>query len=466
MKHQIKLRGCTALLLGFMHLLVWLIAPHAAFAHPSDAYLQASYITIRSSRIEIELNLTPGVLVAPQVLPELDKNNDQQISEAEGAAYVNDVLRNLAVQVDERALALDVSKIELPTYLNLQAGYGIIRVVASAEFDKNTSGAHQLLYQNNNAPAGVAYQVNALVSNDTSIALGQIIRDENQQRFSLAFTIGSGDTTSASIAPTIETTSQARQLLDYLQQPTLSVWVVLIGLGLATFLGGLHALTPGHGKTLVAAYLVGSRGTVRHAALLGATVTVTHTASVIVIGLLALFASQFIVPNVLIPILEITSGLLVVLIGARLIWQRWFALRTQQPSDHAHIGAHSHTFSHGHGDGRTHTHLHAHSSIKPGNLVVMGISGGLVPCPEALGIMVIAIGLNRALLGLGLIISFSFGLAAVLILIGILLVRSRVLFEKFGGLSKRWIKAVPLVSAVIVTVLGIGIALGGVVKII
>lgn len=466
MKHQLKLRGCSAMLLGFMHLLLWLIAPHAAFAHPSDAYLQASYITIHSSRIEIELNLTPGVLVAPQVLPELDKNNDQQISEAEGAAYVNDVVRNLAVQVDERALALDVSKIELPTYLNLQAGYGIIRVVASAAFDKNTSGAHQLLYKNNNAPAGVAYQVNVLVGKDTSIALGQIIRNENQQRFSLEFTIGSGDTTPASIAPTIETTSQARQLLDYLQQPKLSVWVMMIGLGLATFLGGLHALTPGHGKTLVAAYLVGSRGTVRHAALLGATVTITHTASVIVIGLLALFASQFIVPNVLIPILEITSGLLVVLMGARLIWQRWFALRSQQPSDHAHIDAHSHTILHDHGDGRTHTHLHAHSSIKPGNLVVMGISGGLVPCPEALGIMVIAIGLNRALLGLGLIISFSFGLAAVLILIGILLVRSRVLFEKFGGLSKRWVNILPLVSAVIVTALGIGIALGGVVKII
>ena len=95
----------------------------------------------------------------------------------------------------------------------------------------------------------------------------------------------------------------------------------------------------------------------------------------------------------------------------------------------------------------------------------MGVSGGLVPCPEALGIMVIAIGLNRILLGLGLIVSFSFGLAAVLIALGVLLVRSRSLVERFGGLGGRaqWApgSALPLASAVIVTLLGVGITLGG-----
>jgi ABC-type nickel/cobalt efflux system permease component RcnA len=91
----------------------------------------------------------------------------------------------------------------------------------------------------------------------------------------------------------------------------------------------------------------------------------------------------------------------------------------------------------------------------------MGVSGGLVPCPEALGIMVIAVGLNRILLGLGLIVAFSFGLAAVLIVIGVLLVRSRSLVERFGGISSRWSSALPLASAVIVTVLGVGITLSG-----
>jgi nickel/cobalt exporter len=93
----------------------------------------------------------------------------------------------------------------------------------------------------------------------------------------------------------------------------------------------------------------------------------------------------------------------------------------------------------------------------------MGVSGGMLPCPEALGIMIIAVGLDRVLLGLGLIVSFSFGLAAVLIGIGILLVRSRGLIDRFGGLPTRWSTALPLVSAVIVTVLGAGIALRGLV---
>jgi nickel/cobalt transporter (NicO) family protein len=93
--------------------------------------------------------------------------------------------------------------------------------------------------------------------------------------------------------------------------------------------------------------------------------------------------------------------------------------------------------------------------------VALGVSGGLVPCPEALGIMIIAVGLNRIVLGLGLIVSFSVGLAAVLIGIGILLVRSRSLVERFGGLGGRWSKLLPVGSAVIVTVLGVGITLRG-----
>jgi nickel/cobalt transporter (NicO) family protein len=230
----------------------------------------------------------------------------------------------------------------------------------------------------------------------------------------------------------------------------------------------------------VAAYLVGSRGTLRHAVALGTIVTFTHTASVIVIGLVALFAAQVIVPDVLVPILEVLSGLLVVVLGLRLVWQRWNAIRSRQHTAHGHADdlshghahthdhghthdhsdAHSHAITHDHGDGHTHTHLPPAEGLKLSSLVAMGVSGGLVPCSEALGIMVIAIGLNRILLGLGLIVSFSFGLAAVLIGIGILLVRSRSLVERFGG-GGRWTRVLPLASAVIVTTLGVGITLSG-----
>jgi ABC-type nickel/cobalt efflux system permease component RcnA len=351
------------------------------------------------------------------------------------------------------------------------------------------TGSHRIYYKNKFAPGGSAYQVNAFVDKGVAITLGKQNRDSIQQSMTMDYAIGSAAPPATAATNATGATSgtvsldtpiempasaseQGRQLLAYLYEPTLSPQVLLLALALAGLLGGLHALTPGHGKTLVAAYLVGSRGTVRHAAALGAIVTFTHTASVIGIGLLALFAGQFVVPNVLVPVLETLSGLLVVFIGVRLVWQRWIAFHSHNHGHshghtHAHshhcdyAGSHTHAYTHDHGDGHTHSHLPPTEGITLGSLVAMGVSGGLLPCPEALGVMVIAIGLNRILLGLGLIVAFSFGLAAVLIVIGILLVRSRSLVERLGGIGSRWSSALPLASALIVTTLGVGITLSG-----
>jgi ABC-type nickel/cobalt efflux system permease component RcnA len=202
----------------------------------------------------------------------------------------------------------------------------------------------------------------------------------------------------------------------------------------------------------VAAYLIGSRGTTGQAIVLGSIVTFTHTASVIAIGLLALLASQFIVPNVLVPALELLSGLLVVILGLRLLKNRWQSSKRE----HSHHHPHNHSHSHEH----DHTH-HLPEKVTMGDLLTLGISGGLIPCPEALGVMLIAIGLNRILLGLGLIVAFSFGLAAVLIVIGFLLVRSKSLLGRLSGLGGRWQKWLPLASAIIVTGLGLGIMAKG-----
>jgi len=221
-----------------------------------------------------------------------------------------------------------------------------------------------------------------------------------------------------------------------------------VGLGLSALLGGLHALTPGHGKTLLAAYLLGSRGTAKHAAVLGGIVTVADTASVIAIGLLALVASQLILPSVLVPALETCAGLLVVTMGIRLVGSRW-GLRT---ANHHHDHYHSHD------------HHHSPKDVRPIDLLAMGVSGGLVPCPEALGVMLVAIGVNRIVLGLGLIVAFSVGLAVVLIAIGILLVYARSRLDRLGKARSPWRRWLPLVSALIVTLLGVGITLKGLIS--
>lgn len=462
-----------ALVLG-----LWLaLGPATALAHPLDEVLQGTYLTLSPQQIEVELDITPGVLVAPQVLSQLDPNGDGEIVETEAQAYAAVVLRGLHLAVDGQPLTLALSRVEKPTVLSVQAGYGLTRIFATAALPESATGSSELTYRNDYQPAKSAYQVNAFVDSGAAVSLGAPQRDSIQQSMSMAYTIGDGAPITTGDAPTAspaDVTGQAQRLLAVLAAPVNSPWQLTLALGLAVLLGGLHALTPGHGKTLVAAYLVGSRGTVRHAVFLGAIVTVTHTASVIAIGILALVASQYVVPQVLVPLLTIVSGAMVVVLGVRLIAQRWSALRGQHadsashsdghhdPHPHSHSQPGGHGYYHDHGDGHVHAHLPPADGIRPGNLVALGISGGMVPCPEALGIMIVAIGLNQVLLGLGLIVSFSFGLAAVLMAIGILLVRARPLVERVAGSGGRWSTLLPLGSAVIVTVLGVGITFSGV----
>lgn len=140
------------------------------------------------------------------------------------------------------------------------------------------------------------------------------------------------------------------------------------------------------------------------------------------------------------------SGLLVVYLGLRLLWTHWRAYRNEHRHGHDHHHDH---------------HPPIPEQVELRDLLALGISGGLVPCPEALGVMLIAIGLNRILLGLGLVVAFSFGLAAILIIIGVLLVRSKSLLNKLGSAGGRWQTLLPVISAAIVTVLGLGIMLKG-----
>ncbi|MFN8457548.1 MAG: high frequency lysogenization protein HflD [Anaerolineae bacterium] len=295
------------------------------------------------------------------------------------------------------------------------------------------------------------------------VSLDQKEADLLQRQLRLAYTIkpeapldyGAADALTKIAVPG-GTSEGQKQLTAYIYEANLPPLLMMAALGIALLLGGLHALTPGHGKTLVAAYLIGQRGTAGHAVLLGGIVTFTHTASVIVIGLLALLASQFIVPNILVPSLEILSGLLVVLMGVRLLWTRWQGLKNGENHPHHH---------HEHDHHREHSHPHHHhlpGQVSLGDLLTLGISRRTGSCPEALGIMLIAIGLNRILFGLGLIVAFSLGLAAVLIIIGILLVRSKSLLERLGGVGRRWQHLLPVASAIIVTMLGVGIVVKGV----
>ncbi len=288
-----------------------------------------------------------------------------------------------------------------------------------------------------------------------------------------------------------------QQQLQSLLTGDLSTGFILAALGVSFFAGAAHALTPGHGKAIVAAYLAGSRGTIGDAVYLGSVVTVTHTAGVFILGLVALYASQHLLVDRVLVWLSLISGLLIVGIGTWLFWSRWQALRNGTGGQHSHshwpFGGHSHTHEHSHAhphshsDAHEHSHSHSHSHdhqhshdaphshshdqdhghehghSKPalpksgrGSLLSLGISGGLVPCPEAMAVLLVSITINRLLFGLVILVSFSLGLAAVLIAIGVAMVLAGPTFNRFSkdGLL---VRLIPVSSAAVVTLLGVAI---------
>jgi nickel/cobalt transporter (NicO) family protein len=265
-----------------------------------------------------------------------------------------------------------------------------------------------------------------------------------------------------------------------------SIWFLIVAAAIAAGLGATHALEPGHGKTIVAAYLVGSKGTAYHAFLLGLIVTVSHTASVYALGAITLYASKYIVPEQLYPWLGAISGLLIAAVGSYVFLQRY----SGNEVGHSHGPGlhHHHGFGHSHPDGRVHSHdgpehsaQHSHDDIDVASyvhgdghghqhnkirsdvpyrqLLALGITGGIVPCPAALVVLLSAVALNRVGFGLFLIVAFSVGLAAVLITVGMMMVYARQFMTRFrseGLFFTRWL---PLTSAAVITFLGLGIAI-------
>ena len=232
---------------------------------------------------------------------------------------------------------------------------------------------------------------------------------------------------------------------------------IALALLLAMAWGALHALSPGHGKSIVAAYLIGSRGTARHAAFLGATVTVTHTAGVVALGLVTLFLSQYIVPETLYPWLGLASGL----------DRRRHGRVDPGPQGLARQRGHHH---HGHEHHHHHHHHHdsGHSHLPPGadgsrittrSMLALGVSGGILPCPSALVVMLGAIALHRAAFGLALVVAFSLGLALTLTTIGVLVVYAGRLMQRVPDRGGRVVRWIPAFSAAVITALGIGLTI-------
>jgi ABC-type nickel/cobalt efflux system permease component RcnA len=283
------------------------------------------------------------------------------------------------------------------------------------------------------------------------------IRSEATKRPSATALNASG----ISLAPNKQATPR-NKFTELMARPEMGLWFLLTAAFLAAGLGALHALEPGHGKTIVAAYLVGSRGRTRHAVGLGLLVTAAHTAGVYLLGAVVLYASKYVIPERIYPWLSIFSGLVIAVLAVYLLLRAWAGV---EADEHEEGVLHTHWYSAKRGqnlDAAVVSSLAAEKgpekTVPLKQLLLLGITGGIIPCPAALVVLLSAVSLHRIGLGLFLIVAFSLGLATVLITIGIAMVKARSLLSGWktdSPLIRRWL---PLASASAMFVAGLAIA--------
>ncbi len=469
-----------------------------ATAHPLGNFTINHYSRIEVEKSDIRIRAVLDIAEIPtfQESQKIDTNKDGNLSEEELNAYAAqvtpDYIANMQLSVDGAPIALRAVK----TDIGLEEGSANLPILKIKwdligdlpDLDANT--VHQVDFENKNNAGRIGWNeivikrvggINIFNSN----AFGSGITDElkaypgENLNTPLAERKAEFSFTSAALAADakplqnrdghISAPVEKDKFAELISVPEVTPSIILFGLLLAFGLGAMHALSPGHGKTVVGAYLVGSRGTPKHALFLGATVTITHTLGVFALGLITIFASNYILPEKMMPFLSFVSGLLVFFIGISLFKDRLFgAMGWKAASPHGHDhGTHFHSpededehdhnhahdgLAHSHG-GSTHTHLPP-KEITWKSLLALGVSGGLLPCPSALVLMLSAINLNRVGYGLILTFIFSIGLAATLTIIGLAFLYGG---RAFGGsrlAGSRIVKALPVFSAFVITCVG------------
>ena len=507
-------------LLLLLSVIVVLLVPPLASAHPLGNFTINQYSRVQPSgdRIYVVYVLDLAEIPTFQAKGEVERLGE----ESYGASLADEIVANLTLTVDGKRLELT----ELDRALAFPKGVGGLdttRLELVFEAGPVPDGGGTLAYSDGNyrdrlgwkeiviAPpdAGATVEAPSVGSTSASDELRSYPQDLLQSPL---------DVTSATAQLTPGATAGAPPAIDgrQLEAPSrvssgtesgfaslitkdnLSAAVVAVSLLLAMFWGAAHALSPGHGKAIVAAYLVGTRGTARHAFYLGGIVTITHTIGVFALGLITLALSEFIVPEQLYPWMNLIAALLVVAVGISVFrlrvldWlrgRRSAALGDSHAHDHEHGHPHDHDHSHGHphdhddshdhehdhdhphghhhdhGHSQGHSHggkHHHHHVPEPGmgwkGLLAVGISGGLLPCPTALVVLLAAISLHRVGYGLVLIVAFSLGLAATISGIGLLAIGAKGVFKR-ASFQGPMVRLLPAASAIVILVFGIAMTI-------
>ncbi|MBW4671655.1 MAG: sulfite exporter TauE/SafE family protein [Cyanomargarita calcarea GSE-NOS-MK-12-04C] len=462
--------------------LFWMLP---ADAHPLGNFTINHYagLQVAPDGVGIDYVLDMAEIPAFQEINQLDIDRNRKAEPLETVKYpaekCNEVNSHLELLIDKQPLALKAVKsaVEFPPGVG---GLSTLRLTCNFQGSMELVGTQLIEFEDNLYPQRLGWREITVAAsgvpiqgNFTSVSItnrltnypNNLLSSPLEQR-GISFKLNPSLTLSQQpLPPSAQSFSRLGNALtartndvftSLIAQENRDFFTIVIALAIAFLWGGLHALSPGHGKTIVGAYLVGSRSKPQHALFLGLTVTITHTASIFVLGLVTLGTSQFILTEELYPWLSVLSGLLVVGIGVNLFMSRLQGTQVLHSHDHEH---HNHEHSHHHQHDHNHIHHdHSHlpSSMSWSSLLALGISGGLLPCPSALVVLLSAIALGRIGFGLALVSAFSLGLAGVLTGIGLMLVYAKDRFEHLP-LQIPKIRMLPVASALCITLIGLGI---------
>jgi len=422
-----------------------LVAPAAALAHPLGNFTVNHFASVEASGDALYVRYVLD-------LAEIPTFQDGERVRADGYAAL--LARDLELRVDGRRATLHA----LAHHAQPRPGAGGLPTLRFEAVYRSSLAGRAISFRDRTFPGRIGWREVVVRGRDGARVVGASVPSTSPSNGLRAYpkdllrspldvrsasaTVDPGDGTG--VAPTLSGAPAPRHdgggFEALVSRGDLSLGVILVSLLVAAFWGAAHALTPGHGKAIVAGYLVGTRGRPLDAVLLGGIVTVTHTIGVFGLGLVTLLLSQFVVPETLYPWLTLVSGVLVVLVGGSVLVGR---LRG---------GGHAHHHQHDHRDGH---HHHAHELERRGILGV-GVAAGLLPCPSALVVLLSAIALHRVGFGLALIVAFSLGLACTITGIGLVAVLARRVFAR-ASFDGRLVRALPAASALVILLVGVAL---------
>jgi ABC-type nickel/cobalt efflux system permease component RcnA len=467
--------GRMGVVVGLAAIVVVLLPAAPASAHPLGNFSINEYVglTVRPSQIDALSIVDIAEIPTLQDKPAVDTNDDGRVSAAEAAQWATRTCDDMASAIHgtaaDRRLQWTVTRSGL-TYAPGAGGLDTSRLScelsAAANVD-NTYLADRVGWREMTAVGdGVRLVDSPVPTTSVSDELRSYPKDLLSSALAVRSAVitvepGSGGSGGAAL-PSLsrgDPLSRAvaaldRRFADVSDGVHLTIWVGLLAILLAIVLGAGHAALPGHGKTVLAAYLAGKRGRPRDALIVAGTVTLTHTGGVLALGLL-LTAGTALAGDQILSWLGVISGVVVLGVGIGMVVG---LLRRRVHSGHHHHHDHDHD----------HHHHHDHHRGRLG-LAGIGIAGGLVPSPSALVVLLGAIGLGRTGFGVVLVLAYGVGLAAALTGAGLLMVVVQRRLERatrrgrFGArasvLAGRLSRATPAVTAGPVVIVGAGLAL-------